>query len=215
MFPPHPHRLSSVRRQCTARPPKRCGSLWQLTSVSLDVTVVSGDTGARQQHRHLAAGIKVETCRWEPVSCQAPGKVHVALQAPFRARNKMWGERTAPRTVRSSVLVNWLICHDKIPGHVAPVFVRLALGKEGWRNTPNPKTIFSVSYKSSMLSWGRYCTQRKKKITSRNFPDVPVVKNPPANAGDTSSIPGSRTKIIHLHPCHASVMPKSKEVIIV
>lgn len=38
---------------------------------------------------------KVETCRWEPVSCQAPGKVHVALQAPFRARNKMRGNDPA------------------------------------------------------------------------------------------------------------------------
>ena len=27
------------------------------------------------------------------------------------------------------------------------------------------------------------------------FPGGPVVKNPPANAGDTGSIPGQRTKI--------------------
>ena len=31
----------------------------------------------------------------------------------------------------------------------------------------------------------------------RNFPGGPVVKNPPSNAGDETSIPGSGTKIPH------------------
>ena len=30
-----------------------------------------------------------------------------------------------------------------------------------------------------------------------DFPGGPVVKNPPPNAGDVSSIPGQRTKIPH------------------
>ena len=30
-----------------------------------------------------------------------------------------------------------------------------------------------------------------------DFPGGPVVKNPPCNAGDTSSIPGQGTKISH------------------
>ena len=30
-----------------------------------------------------------------------------------------------------------------------------------------------------------------------DFPGVPVVKNPPSNAGDTSLIPGQGTKIPH------------------
>ena len=32
---------------------------------------------------------------------------------------------------------------------------------------------------------------------SRDLPGGPVVKNPPANAGDTGSIPGPGTKIPH------------------
>ena len=35
------------------------------------------------------------------------------------------------------------------------------------------------------------------KMTYRDFPGGPVVKNPPSNAGDTGSIPGQRTKIPH------------------
>ena len=31
----------------------------------------------------------------------------------------------------------------------------------------------------------------------RDFPSGPVVKNPPCNAGDVSSIPGQGTKIPH------------------
>ena len=30
-----------------------------------------------------------------------------------------------------------------------------------------------------------------------NFPGGPVVKNPPSSAGDVSSFPGRRTKILH------------------
>ena len=32
----------------------------------------------------------------------------------------------------------------------------------------------------------------------RDFPGGPVVKNPPCNAGDTGSIPGQGTKILHI-----------------
>ena len=35
----------------------------------------------------------------------------------------------------------------------------------------------------------------KRKI--RDFPGGPVVKNPPCNAGDTGSIPGQGTRILH------------------
>ena len=36
-----------------------------------------------------------------------------------------------------------------------------------------------------------------KKKWYRDFPGGPVVKNPPSNEGDTSSIPGRGTKIPH------------------
>ena len=39
------------------------------------------------------------------------------------------------------------------------------------------------------------CLACPSKYFSRNFPGGPVVKNPPANTGNTSSIPGQRTKI--------------------
>ena len=38
---------------------------------------------------------------------------------------------------------------------------------------------------------------RTYKTSRRDFPGGPVVKNPPSNAGDTSSIPGQGTKIPH------------------
>ena len=34
-------------------------------------------------------------------------------------------------------------------------------------------------------------------ILTGGFPGGPVVKNPPPNAGDTGSIPGQGTKILH------------------
>ena len=34
-------------------------------------------------------------------------------------------------------------------------------------------------------------------MTKGDFPDGPVVKNPPSNAGDVSAIPGRGTKIPH------------------
>ena len=45
------------------------------------------------------------------------------------------------------------------------------------------------------------------KHINRNFPDGPVVKSLPCNAGDTGSVPGQGTKIPHameqLNPCHS------------
>ena len=38
--------------------------------------------------------------------------------------------------------------------------------------------------------WNQNSLNKKKKL--EDFPDVPVVKNPPCNAGDISSIPGPR-----------------------
>ena len=37
----------------------------------------------------------------------------------------------------------------------------------------------------------------KKVKGERDFPGVPVVRNPPSNAGDASSIPGPGAKIPH------------------
>ena len=37
--------------------------------------------------------------------------------------------------------------------------------------------------------------KKKKKLTPRDFPVGPVVKNPPCNAGNVGSILGWRTKI--------------------
>ena len=46
------------------------------------------------------------------------------------------------------------------------------------------------------------------KHINRNFPDGPVVKSLPCNAGDTGSVPGPRIKIPHavgqLSSCMAS-----------
>ena len=46
---------------------------------------------------------------------------------------------------------------------------------------------------------------------SRDLPGGPVVKNPPANAGDTGSIPGPGTKIPHAlghrSPCATTTEP--------
>ena len=39
------------------------------------------------------------------------------------------------------------------------------------------------------------------KISRWDFPGGPVVKNPPANAGDMNSIPGQGTKIPHATQC--------------
>jgi len=36
-----------------------------------------------------------------------------------------------------------------------------------------------------------------EKKESKDFPDSPVVKNPPSNAGDKGSIPGQGTKTPH------------------
>ena len=42
------------------------------------------------------------------------------------------------------------------------------------------------------------CLQEEtSKQTNRDFPGGPVVKNLPYNAGDTGSIPGQGTKILH------------------
>ena len=38
---------------------------------------------------------------------------------------------------------------------------------------------------------------KKKKISLKDFPGGPVVKNLPTYAGDSGSIPGWRTKIPH------------------
>ena len=50
-----------------------------------------------------------------------------------------------------------------------------------------------------------------RKPDSRDFPGGPVVKHPPPNAGDASSIPGWGTKIPHatgqLSPCTATTEP--------
>ena len=49
------------------------------------------------------------------------------------------------------------------------------------------------------------------KIVFRGFPGGAVVENPPANAGDTGSIPGQGTKIPHaagqLSLCTATTEP--------
>ena len=37
----------------------------------------------------------------------------------------------------------------------------------------------------------------EKQKLSRDFSGVPVVKNPPCNAGDKGSIPGKGAKILH------------------
>ena len=41
------------------------------------------------------------------------------------------------------------------------------------------------------------CGGRDKAGSSGDFPDGPVVKNPPCNAGDVDLIPGQGTKITH------------------
>ena len=45
-----------------------------------------------------------------------------------------------------------------------------------------------------------------QRVYSKNFPGDPVVKNPPCNAGDASSIPGLETKVPYAEPtaaeCH-------------
>ena len=50
--------------------------------------------------------------------------------------------------------------------------------------------------------------QRAQKCLPWDFPDDPVVKNSPAKAGDSGSIPGSEIKIPHasgqLSPCTAT-----------
>ena len=49
-------------------------------------------------------------------------------------------------------------------------------------------------------------------VAGGDFPDGPVVKNPPSNRGDVSSISGQGTKIPHaakqLNPCAATIEPK-------
>ena len=40
------------------------------------------------------------------------------------------------------------------------------------------------------------------KLSSRDFPGGPVVKNPPSNAGDTGSIPDRETKVPHTSWCN-------------
>ena len=51
-----------------------------------------------------------------------------------------------------------------------------------------------------------------------NIPGGPMVKNLPANAGDTGSIPGQRTKISHavgqLSPCAATTEPACLEPVL-
>ena len=53
--------------------------------------------------------------------------------------------------------------------------------------------------------------QRAQKCLLWDFPGGPVVKNPPANAGDWRSIPGPETKIPHalgqLSPCTTTSEP--------
>ena len=44
---------------------------------------------------------------------------------------------------------------------------------------------------------GRREERINTKLKGRDFPDGPVVKNPPSNAGDVGSIPGQGTKIPH------------------
>ena len=46
------------------------------------------------------------------------------------------------------------------------------------------------------------CTHEHRfKNSKQGFPGGAVVKNPPANAGDTGSIPGQENKILHATQC--------------
>ena len=59
----------------------------------------------------------------------------------------------------------------------------------------------SLNQLSINLSESKYLHENKL----RDFPGGPVVKNPPSDAWDLSSVPGQRTKIPHavgqLRPC--------------
>ena len=61
------------------------------------------------------------------------------------------------------------------------------------------------------LIQGHYCPSTESKTDTWDFPGGPVVKNPPANAGDWRSIPGPETKIPHalgqLSPCTTTSEP--------
>ena len=50
---------------------------------------------------------------------------------------------------------------------------------------------------SSLEDFQRITSLMKRK--QGDFPGGPVVESPPCNAGDTGSIPGWGTKIIHAH----------------
>ena len=53
-------------------------------------------------------------------------------------------------------------------------------------------------------------TQPLCDLVQVGFPDVSVVKNPPANAGDTGSIPGAGRfphAVEQLSPCTATIAP--------
>ena len=51
--------------------------------------------------------------------------------------------------------------------------------------------LISVWEIKSHMPCGTAKKKKKEKDINRGFPGVPVVKNPPANAGDTGSIPGA------------------------
>ena len=61
--------------------------------------------------------------------------------------------------------------------------------------------ISSGSHYSAFHSFNQSSTILCKmdiQFTDRDFPDGPVVKNPPSTAGDVGSIPGQQTKIPHV-----------------
>ena len=66
------------------------------------------------------------------------------------------------------------------------------------------RVLYHLSHKGNPGVWGWLNIQNltnvkchSNRIKHRDFPDGPVVKSPPVNAGDTGSIPGPETKIPH------------------
>ena len=57
------------------------------------------------------------------------------------------------------------------------------------------KTVPAIYFASSLFPNPQCCHFLKER--SRDFPGGPVVKSPPCNAGDTGSILGQGTKILH------------------
>ena len=88
---------------------------------------------------------------------------------------------------------NWMLIKKRFLTHISQLAPKLTQTEQS-RNLKNykiPRKFQRKSYITLCLAMNFYIQQKNHIEEKVDLPGGPVVKNPPANAGDTGSIPGS------------------------